>query len=381
MKILTITCHDCYNYGASLQAYALQKYLNDNGFDCSIIDYINKDIVPKYEFTKLYPSHRAFKLYSRLGFFGKLLALYLHRKEIKYRKRKKAFIHFKNKFLKTTPIKYKCIDELRKNKPIADLYIVGSDQVWNTDLPNGHDPAFYLDFVEDRNKCISYAASFGLSCIREKWLPFVKSHLNNFRWISVRENTGVKIVSKLGYMATQVMDPVFLLSRNDWEKLCSKKINEHYLLLYYLGPEYPLVKDICKQIALKHNLKIYAICGGNEISFADKNINSAGPIEFIEYIRDASFVVSTSFHATAFSVLFNKQFIVCPIKGQDNLSRMKDFLELFGLEKHFIYSINNFKYIPIDYETKNLILQEHINRSKKLLLAQVYKTFQDDNQR
>ena len=373
MKILTITCHDCYNYGASLQAYALHTFLNNKGFDCSIIDYVNKDIVPKYEFFKIFPSHPAFKLYSRLGRLGKILALYLHRNELKYWQRKKAFKDFKKKFLKTTPLNYSCIDDLKKYKPIADLYIVGSDQVWNTDLLNGHDPAFYLDFVDDREKCISYAASFGLSCVREKWIDFVKLHLSNFRWISVREKTGVKIASELGYHATQVMDPVFLLTREEWEKLCKKKIKERYLLLYYLGPEYPLVKDICTQIATQYKLKIYAVCGGRSISFADKNLNNAGPIEFIEYIKDASFVVSTSFHATAFSVLFNKQFMVCPIKEQENLSRMKDFLELLGLNEHFIDSLN-FKYKLIDYEIINEILQYHITHSKDLLLDQIYKT-------
>lgn len=378
MKILTITCHDCYNYGASLQAYALHKFLNNNGHDCSIIDYVNKDIIPKYEFTKVYPSHRAFKLYSRLGYFGKILALYLHRNELKYWNRKKAFKNFKKEFLKVTPRKYSSIVELKQCKPIADLYIVGSDQVWNTDLINGHDPAFFLDFVGDKKKCISYAASFGLSCVREKWLPFVKSHLNNFRWISVRENTGVKIVSELGYHATQVMDPVFLLSKEEWEKLCVKKIKKRYLLLYYLGPEYPLVKDICTQLALQYNLKIYAISGGRNISFADKNLNDTGPIDFIEYIRDAAFIVSTSFHATAFSVLFEKQFVVCPIKGQDNLSRMKDFLELLGLKKCFVDS-PTFNYELINYEYVKQILHTHVERSRYLLLNQVYKTNFNDN--
>lgn len=370
MIIKTLTCHNCMNYGASLQAYALQTYIEKIGNECKIIDYMPHGDIDKYSIYRIRKGQRHYGLFKALGPIGFLLALYIHRKQWPFRKRKYAFNSFTEKYLKTTSNRYHNAKELEDNIPKADLYIVGSDQVWNTDMDNGKDPSFYLSFVPNGNRCISYAASFGLSKIGSDWTPFVANHLQHLRWVSVREDTGISIVKSLGINAVRVLDPVFLLSKEQWIDVGKKTISGDYLLLYHLGPVSVIENEICKRIAKERNLKIVALNSKMTISYADVNVNDAGPVEFVEYIRSASYVVSTSFHATAFSVIFNKQFAVCPIIGQNNSSRMKDFLNLFNLSNRLITDTTG-NLTDIDYNEVNKMVALEINRSKELLCQQI----------
>jgi len=367
MRIYTITCHDCYNYGASLQAYALQKFLQYNGHDCQIIDYKPPYLDKKYKFSVLRKDERGYGLYRKLGPFKALLALYVHRKSLKNWPRKNAFDRFTRQYLRLTPT-YRSNGEIANACLDGDIYIAGSDQIWNTDLKNGRDAAFYMSFAPS-SKRISYAASFGISCIREPYLEFAKEQLRQIRWISVREKTGVNIVRSLGLDAVQVMDPVFLLSSEEWATLCPTDTpQEPYLLLYYLGQENPYIKILVQRIAKERNLRIYALNDGKRLSFADKNINDAGPQDFLYYFKNASYVVSTSFHATAFSILFSKQFLVCPITGQQNNSRMKDILDLFGIGDRLVLSAD-YPQLDIDYNQLSILLEDKVESSKKLLLS------------
>lgn len=370
MKILTITCHNCMNYGASLQAYALLTFIKQNGYDCEIIDYMPKGDMDRVKLTRLNKAHKCYCLYNLLGPFKGLFALYLNRKQWPFRKRIASFNYFTQKFLKVTDRRFYSYEDLVKHCPKADLYIVGSDQVWNTDMQNGRDPSFYLSFVKDCSKCISYAASFGLSEVREKYLDFVRKSLGHLRWISVREATGVKIVNSFGYASEQVLDPVFLLDKEHWDGISNDIVIDKFLLLYHLGPFSSVEKEVCLRIAKEKQLKIISINSKMKIDFADININDAGPIEFLQYIKSASFVVSTSFHATAFSVIFNKQFVVCPIIGQDNVSRMKDFLGLLSLEKQLIVDSHDDISI-IDYNKTNEVLSGRIKSSKETFVKQI----------
>lgn len=370
MNIKTITCHDVYNYGASLQAYALQTFLEKLGNHVEIIDYLPYYKPKRYNWLYVPEKSRLHKL-SHIPIVNDICGLLCNRREWKYWKRYKRFKFFKRNYLHCTQQTYHNIDELNSFPPMADLYIAGSDQIWNTKYINGTDPAFYCAFVHDRNKCISYAASFATSNLDPAWSTFVKQQLSNFRNISVRELSGVKIAESLGYKATAVLDPVFLLSKEDWESLCKKRRKGKYLIVYDFLRNDPRIRETCQRIARDQGLSIYALNDGGTTDWADHNIYNAGPVEFLEWIHDANFVVSTSFHATAFSVIFEREFITFPLIGHSNSSRMSDFLGSLGLNDRFIID-NSFSTLKvIDYEKVNILKNDLQKESREWLMSQL----------
>ena len=374
MVIKTITCHDVNNYGASLQAYALQKYLQKQGHEVQIIDYqpiykINRLNLFEYNRTE----GRLNKIVQKFKFIKPIIGLYDHLRKPGHRldflfcKKKRAFQFFKKHNLICTDHKYRDIKDLKVIVPLADVYIAGSDQIWNVYARNGQDSSFYCAFAPQNARCISYAASFGTNDIPKKFERFVSQQLKRFNSISVREKSGVEIVKSLGYQATEVLDPVFLLHREDWENLCRHHHDEKYLLVYDIDMNHPGVKMLSKRIAKENNWKIYSINDFKICPYADYNINNAGPIEFLEWIRDAQYIVCTSFHGTAFSVIFNKQFYTFPLYKQNNSSRMEDFLCKISLSNHFIKKEVVINLDIIDYTKINDIVQLYVRKSKTWL--------------
>lgn len=224
--------------------------------------------------------------------------------------------------------------------PLADLYIAGSDQIWNSNYNNGRDPAFYLDFGSINIKRASYAASFAINAIQEDRKPFVKNQLKKFDYISVRERTGLEILRNLGINdAFLVNDPVFLLDKEKWLHLLnhSRKYKlpcEDFILLYdFVGDE--RIEKFVKVLSVEKNLKIVSVNDFEKRKYADINISNAGPLEFLNLIRCASCIVSNSFHATAFSVILEREFYVFSLQGHDNSTRMSDFLATIHLKERF----------------------------------------------
>jgi len=375
MKILTITCHNVYNYGASLQAYALQHFLVGQGYCCKIIDYRPPYLADLDRLYTLRPGSRHYWLYRLLGPFKILLALLLHRSRIKFWKRIRSFDHFTSKYLDLTD-RYNSEQELRSNPPLADIYITGSDQVWNTDMNNGKDDSFYLGFAPSDKIRISYAASFGIPDINDDSLKHqVTERIKVLDWVSIREMTGVRLARSMGVPAVQVLDPVFLLKKEEWFDLCRgvEVLKCKYLLLYHLGKNDSYTERIVKHYSKIKGLKIVSINCGREVPYADVNINYAGPIEFLSLISNAEFVVSNSFHAAAFSLIFERQFVLFPLSGQNTQSRMKDLLDLFHLSSHFIDngSWNLFPSDEIDYSYLTPSVEQRRNDSRQLLLRSI----------
>lgn len=372
MKIKTITCHDVYNYGASLQAYALQTYLEKQGHEVEIIDYMPDYRPRRYRFFHLNNKKgRLGKIASSFPLLEPFCALWRNKKNFKFYNRKREFDLFKKERQKVTDVCYHNVKELTSNKPEADLYIAGSDQIWNSIYDNGRDASYYCAFENDPRKCISYAASFGADHIHPDYVSFVRKELNNFKSISVRESSGKQIVESLGLNAEVVLDPVFLLDREDWESLCTNDRTGDYLLLYDFLQNDPRVKSLALRIAKERHLKIYSLNDLKTCKYADVNINNAGPIEFLEYVRGAKFVISTSFHATAFSVIWGKEFYTFPLLGHDNASRMKDFLSSIDLEDRFVEEETKVITNKIDYIRIDDLIHSKKAASRKWLCSQL----------
>lgn len=368
MNIKTITCHDVYNYGASLQAYALQAFLEKNGHNVEIIDYL-----PDYKHVGYYwfeptKGSKWEKLGNKLPILRPIFGLWCRKTNFKYLGRISRFDSFKRNQLHCTNTQYHNINDLNKNKPQADLFIAGSDQIWNTKFINGTDPAFYCDFVGDKSKCISYAASFATSDLDPQWKDFVKSKLANFKAISLREKTGVAIANSLGYETTNVLDPVFLLDKEEWISICKKKHYRKYIIVYDFLHNDPRIEYLCKKVAKERNLKIYSLNAGGPCPYADKCINNAGPIQFLEWIKGAEFVISNSFHATAFSIIFERNFFTLPLIGHKNSSRITDLLYSLGLSDRFVEDTNIAPIENIVFGIINPKLEDARNQSRNWLI-------------
>ena len=364
MKICTITCHRVYNYGACLQAYALQKYLSSRGHDVRIIDYYKEGTNDQFDFLYVSPNSKYYALCKRFKFFNLLFAL-LNSYRVNYSKnRNKAFDSFQKQFYNLTQ-HYSSICDLKKNPPTADVYIAGSDQIWNPIVDNGKDLSFYLDFGDASVKRVSYAASFSVpaNLVPADHYSFVKPLLSRFTKISVRESSGLDILKVAGVEGVQVLDPVFLLTQEEWCSLLPKNrpIKFKYILVYHLFAESEGLQEFVKKEAEVKGLKIVAINDRNRRNYADIQINDAGPLEFIHYIAHAEMVVADSFHATAFSIIMNKDFHV--FYRLSNISRMVDLLGSLGIRDR----INSVQFKTIDWNDVNDRVLRLRNESLKFL--------------
>lgn len=360
MTIKTITCHHVYNHGAYLQAWALIEYLRKIGQDASIINYC-----PSYK------KSRGLWCINNSNFDKPIIRLlYMLAKlpsKLSSLKRRKVFNEFFDKYMPIDIVLYHSFEELKANPPKADIYIAGSDQIWNTMFKQGTDPAYYLGFGSCHIKRISYAASFATDEIKPGCEEFVKKHLQRFDAISIRESSAKRILKNLGYNGTLVVDPVFLLNKDEWDKLTSQDVfGRNYVLVYdFLGSDQ--IKTIAKRIAKLRSLKIYSI-GSRRLRYAHRNFIYVDPRAFVTLIKNSTCVVSNSFHGTAFSMIFEKDFFV--INRDDGLnSRMRDLLKRYGISNRQISASVDDKELlcSINYNNVRVQLRNDIKTSKLFL--------------
>lgn len=361
MKIKTITCHKVNNHGANLQAVALMHYLEDLGNDVEIIDYFPEyfeHFRPLYCGTPKYAANPVTRFAYICAKFPGRLKSYL---EYKKSDRKKNFEAFRDKYYRLTDT-YESFEELKANPPKADLYIAGSDQIWNTMMNNGKDPAYYLQFAPKNATTATYAASFSVSEIPDELKEQTKKYIKSIDFVSVREKSALKILDDLGILNGQaVLDPVFLLEKKQWSKIESNiKLDDEYVLVYdFEGSDE--VKNFAVKYAQKHNLKIYSLYK-NE--YCDKSFENFGPDVFLSLIKNAEFIVSNSFHATAFSLIYEKEFAV--IKRQEGInSRMVDLLSSVGIDERIVDSYQEFN--AIDFNLVKEKLEIEVEKSKDYL--------------
>lgn len=365
MKIKTLTTYDVYNYGASLQAYALMTYLSSLGNDVEIINYQPSYLTRKYDYKWVNPESSMSRyavtrvLYRILKFLQRQTTM----------RRKQAFDQFTQECLRTTKCRYNSFDELNTNPPEADLYIAGSDQIWNVFYETGQDPAFYLEFVR-QGKRASYAASFSYLDIDEANMKRISNSLHKFTAISVREQQGLELLSQMGLNGTWVLDPVFLLPVVEWERLANINVpTEKYLLVYDFERNSDL-QNFASTYAQRKGLKIYSINDTYPLTYADRNFNSAGPREFVGLIRHCAAFVSNSFHGTAFSILFHKPVFVFNRHRHKVNSRMESLLGLFELNDCLINSPADAAKVlekKFDYDKIESIKKQELVRSMNFL--------------
>ncbi len=364
MIIRTITCHQSTNQGAMLQAYALSKYLKDLGHDVSLIDYMPSYMRLHHRVPPMY-NHQVIR---QLYLFSKLPEDYAGWK------RQNSMKPFLKRFIPTTRSQYRSVEELKANPPVADLYIAGSDQIWNTAFQNGLDSAFYLDFGIPKRR-ISYAASFATSQLAAGSEDFVKQKLSRFDAISVRETSGKKILETLGYKGVVVVDPVFLLPREQWDTMgTSDRGQERYILTYDFERSGSAIAQVARRLSKLGECKIYSVSPYRR-QYAHRNFVNVGPDKFVSLVKHAQCVVSNSFHGSAFAMIYGRNFLV--VNRKDGLNvRMQDLLARYGLSHRLITPdaqdrllMQDIYYAPV-YER----LEQDIEFSKSFLQNQIELT-------
>ena len=358
MKTVTITLHDTDNCGSSLQAFSLQKFLLSQGIENEIIDY-----VPKYVKN------------NGAGIRSFIRRLIFYRES---KARDKKFKQFVTDYLKLTEKKYQNLHQLRKNPPIADYYITGSDQLWNSMYKCGRDPAFYLDFVEEGKK-LAYAVSLGREIIPQDNIEIVKQYAQSFQWISVREKSSVDQIQMIlqGKEIKYVCDPVLLNTVDVYKEIqTSRLIEEPYILIYMAQiPDTAFMNSFIKNVQEKVVGKVVLIGSYRNRCCCDIHKRDVAPADFLSLIANAQYVISNSFHATMFSLIYEKQFATVLPEG--NGTRIKEILNYIGLEQHAISKRTNILPWITDYSEIRKKMELFRTQSQQLLLQEIGQSYHE----
>lgn len=364
MKISLMTMHAVPNYGSVLQTYATVKVLEELGHNVEILNYV--PIRLKLFNVIFNESKKKNKL---------LFPLYFGYSALVNLPKRRMYDLFLAKYLNLSSNVYHSSKEVRENLPDSDLFITGSDQVWNTYYDGFIDPAFFLDFVPKTKRKISFASSFGRGNIESNEEAILKPYLMSYDALSVREFSGVEIINKMGRSDVEhVLDPTFLLDKERWSNMYTeKRFQDRYILMYTVNKDEHRLIKLVKEIARAKGLKIYYLHNGLKgIKGVDRIFRNQSPNEFLNLFAQADYIMATSFHGTAFALNFNIPFVsVLPEKFQ---ARVKSILDLVGLNERMItndFSLNK-ALLPIDFEPVNEILIRERSKSINFLQRNIY---------
>lgn len=350
MKCSIITIHHIHNFGSIFQAYALAKFLETNGYQTEIIDYR--------------PNYYELGRNKVKTIIGRTLNL------IPYSKRKKKFEMFISKYDNLSEKTFANISELEEYyRNSTNIFIAGGDQLWNDYHPCGNDEAYKLIFTESQRK-IAYGTSMGRDNFSVEELKKLAGLVENFKAIMLREQSTVSMLQRyVAVPVSHVIDPIGLLSVEEFMSIAVKpNIKEPYAVMYLVDSGEVLNQAI-EILSQKMKLKIVHICGFKKKCYCDYFVKDAGPEEILGYILYADFILSASFHATMFSLLFNKQFVTF-LPGKQTNARINDLLHYVALEDRIVHSTEDLIQIKneIDYNDVNQEIKKFSETSRELLL-------------
>ncbi len=283
-----LTFHRASNYGAVLQAYAMQKVISDLGREAILIDYRCRAVEE---------GHRPWGLFKRHRFPVVLLrCLVAARKDM-------VFGNFRRNRLKLSA--QMSIDDLAVHRDEYALFVAGSDQVWN-DVFSGMDPVYMLTFANNRQR-YSYACSLGFDSFPEGTEELYREWLKGMQCISLRETKAVDLVRQLGYDSRVDLDPTLLLDRSSWKAFMkAPEVREPYILVYTVNEDVYLL-EAAKKLSAKTGTKILYLNNQYKKNREITRIRYSTPEEFVGWFAGAEYVFTNSFHGTAFAILFQKK--------------------------------------------------------------------------
>lgn len=368
MKIGIITLHKVPNYGSALQAYALQHYLQQiNQGRVELIDYIYPN--------KFHYSGETFL--KRIKRYGRTIINYFNKAK---KQKTRSFRDFYNQYFHLSNHRYNTIKSIYSAPPDYDIYITGSDQVWNpSTLKN--DPVMYCTFAPSQKRKIAFGASFTTQSLSVQDMAQVKKWLSDYSFIGVRETSSLNILQQLNLDSKIVQectcDPTLLLTASDYDSIAENSklhIEDDFILIYSLGYAFipdPAISAVAELVTKQFHYKTIFI-GDYPIQYKCDTIinNNIGPCEFVYLFKKAKFIITSSFHGTMFSIIYRKPFAsILPENAQKDC-RIKDILSILNLQRCGVVNNNIHPQIcftspfteNVEYE-----INHYINNSKELL--------------
>lgn len=330
-KICLVTIHTIPNYGSVLQTWASQKILQKYCNHVEVIDYWRSNHRTEVLLAKSIENSGHWNN-NRIKRF-----IYRTVRSYSLNKQRMVFDKFLREKINLTPSRYYSEEELEQNLPEADAYITGSDQMWNSEANEGIEYPYFLKFTPDSAKKISYSTSFGKE-ILDRWeIEETKKLLLRYSYLSVRELSGVQILKDLGFKeGVCVLDPTLVITKSEWAEFSAKRIvKNRYVFLYQLNGNDNRPNKYAEQLAKEKGLQLVRIAYNiSTLRKSGKSILLPTPEEFVSLVMNADYVVTDSFHCTAFSINLNKQFMVFyPRKFS---TRLKSILRLTNLEDRVV---------------------------------------------
>jgi len=350
MLIRTVTFQRTHNCGAAMQAYALMKYLQSLGNRVEILDYR-----PDW----LYDCNKPLKTFLNNPSVKNLLLMpFVMLSTFKF------FAFVRDCCCVTAPVY--CKDGIKKLSA-CDMYVAGSDQIWNPRLTKGLDDVYLLNFPTEGKK-IAYSASCGLDNLADDiMLPIVQA-VHSFNGVAVREHYLENKLHEYGVeKAICVLDPVFLLNKEEYRKIAIPAKHKKYLLLYTMAARSPQFLKFAKRLAEHYGLMILDTGSIRKKWPADCVEWNYGPREWLGLIDGADFVLTNSFHGTALSIVFRKNVYV--MTAGDVSSRLHSVLSDFGMQDRFVKNdeVDTVEITETDYSRYEDNIQKHIEKSKNFL--------------
>lgn len=362
-KVGFITMHLPINYGSALQTYALQNTIDKLGYDARIINYVYPN--------KIHKEPKSFKvlivkvislIINAIGLFPNI-------------RQKKKYRLFYKKYYKLTDKQYESMEDLQTCPPEMDIYMTGSDQVWNSNFVKG-DTSFLLGFAPTYKPKMSFSSSFAVDYVLDEYKETYSNLLKQYSFIGVREQSSIELVKRLtGKDAVLVCDPSLLLSKEEWMPMTvDAKINlpKKYILAYILGYSfnpYPYIDNIIDKVQRELGLEVIYINGSKRDYFKKNShvLKTTGPLEFLKLFANASFVITTSFHGVAFATNFGVPFYGV-IKKDNKDTRIMSLLNVCGLEERAVqFDGETLPSIKCDMEQAQNKLSEFRESSMKFL--------------
>lgn len=350
MVINVITRHAPTNYGSLLQAIATQRVIMNLGHECRIINYIPKcETGVRMAITQLEQ-----KTKCKRNPIKKAIYLMVAEPETLLMERK--FLAMRKKYLLMGPY-CATTGELKKlyAEKKDEVFLTGSDQVWGPISTGHYDPTYFLDFVPKSSRKLAFAASFGKAIFDEQTLKEYRVLLKKYDSLAVRENVAVELLKKMDISAKQVLDPTLLMDADAWsEYVKPMKKPEKYVLVYQIHANSDLDHYAVK-FAEKAELPLLRVSPLlHQAKRSGKFVYCPDISGFLDLVKNATYMVTDSFHGTAFAINFNTQFVeVLPNTGTS--SRNQSILELTGLTDRIVRDLNDFSYIDqeIDFKEAN----------------------------
>lgn len=326
MKVGILTYHGAHNYGSALQAYALFQAVKKAGYQAEIINY------------RTDRQDDLYRLYSKpssiIAILRNVQSLIYKKKLTEHHAKFGSFLS-DHAILSGKEIRRK--DDLKGLNDKYDCFICGSDQIWNPNCVD-FDSSYLLDFVKDKKTCFSYAPSIASDHLGEKWHDLFRDMLIDYSALSVREKTGAEIITSItGRRVEVVLDPVFLLGKADWSPFFADR-KGGYILCYFIG-DIPGMRDYAVALSEKYKKHIIVINKNlRDMKMKCEKRYESGPADFVDLVAHADAVCTNSFHAVAFSLIFDRELHVFVDNANPNTARSRiiDILGMLGMDDRLV---------------------------------------------